>query len=221
MPSQLLAKPHAARDGAEGSAAASIRRLLLLLPALLLASGCETASQWLKGQRTAEPEPVVAGEQQPEPYLGELYALAIGDPATQAEIYADAKSRAELTPDPSTRLRYALVLATPGHSGSDASLAQHIFRELLAQPELMTTNEIALATIHLRSVEENIMLGAETNRLRSENSRAASTEEAALAQRAAAVETENRRLRESLAEAEAKLEAISSIERTIRGQNDN
>lgn len=142
-------------------------------------------------------------------------------PATQAEIYADARAAAELTPNPSTRLRYALVLATAGHSGTNPSEAQAIFRDLLARTELMTPGEIKLATIHLRSVEARIMLGAETNRLRSENTLAATTEEAAVAQRIATVEAENRRLRQSLAEAEAKLEAITSIERSIRGQADN
>jgi hypothetical protein len=93
-----------------------------------------------------------------------------------------------------------------------------MLRELLAQPELLSPGEISLATINLRQVEDRIMLGAETNRLRTENTQAASTEEAAVAQRLATIEAENRRLRHDLEEAEAKLEAISSIEREIREQ---
>jgi hypothetical protein len=82
----------------------------------------------------------------------------------------------------------------------------------------MSPGEISLATISLRQVEEQIMLGTETSRLRSENTRAASTEDAAVAQRLATVEAENRRLRQNLAEAEGKLEAITSIEKAIREQ---
>ena len=67
---------------------------------------------------------------------------------------------AELTPNHSTRLRYALVMATPGHPGSDPAQAQHVFRELLAQTELMTPGEISLTTIHLKEVESRIMLAA-------------------------------------------------------------
>ncbi|MDH4048418.1 MAG: hypothetical protein OEW68_09680 [Gammaproteobacteria bacterium] len=189
---------------------------LLVIAALM--SGCTQASNWLKGRRTADAEPVILGAPETNQYISEIYELVSGDPATQAEIYADSRAAAQLTPDPSTRLRFALVLATPGHSESSPDEAQTLLRDLLSQKELMTPGEISLATISLRQVEERIMLGAETNRLRSENNRAATTEEAAVTQRIASVEAENRRLRQSLAEAEEKLEAITSIERAIREQ---
>jgi hypothetical protein len=187
-----------------------------------MASGCAQTKDWLTGKRTAKAtENVILGAPQADRYIQEMYQLASGDPATQAEIYADAESAAKLTPGPSTRLRYALILATPGHSASNPQEAQSLFRELLSQPELMTPSETALATIHLKSVEAQIVLGAETRRLRSENSRAATTEEQAIAQRIASVESENRQLRRSLEEAEQKLEAITSIERSIREQSEN
>ncbi|HSD70327.1 MAG TPA: hypothetical protein VLB07_12280 [Woeseiaceae bacterium] len=192
--------------------------LLAVALATALTAGCTQTKNWLQGRKTADAEPVILGAPETNQYINEIYRLVSGDPATQAEIYADSSAAAQLTPDPSTRLRFALVLATPGHAGADPAAAQTILRELLAQQELMTPGEISLATISLRQVEEQIMLGAETNRLRSENSRAASTEEAAVAQRMADIEAENRRLRESLTEAEAKLEAITSIERSIREQ---
>ncbi len=148
-----------------------------------------------------------------------MYRLAGGDPATQAEIFTDAESAATLTPGTSTQLRYALILASPGHSESDSAAAQRILREILSQQELMTPAEISLATIYLKDVETRIVLDSEVRRLRSENNRAASTEAAAINQRLARIEAENRQLRESLAEAEAKLEAITSIERSIREQS--
>lgn len=185
---------------------------------VVLTAGCSQTKNWLQGRKTADAEPAILGTPESDQYISEIYRLVSGDPATQAEIFADASSAATLTPDPSTRLRFALVLATPGHSGADPDAAQIIFRDLLSQQELMTPGEISLATVSLRQVEERIMLAAETNRLRSENTRAASTEEDAVAQRMAEVEAENRRLRESLSEAEAKLEAITSIERSIREQ---
>jgi len=185
-------------------------------------TGCADMKGWLTGKRTATPgESVILGAPEADQYVKEMYELAAGDPATQAEIYADAESAATLTPGPSTRLRYALVLATPGHSASNPQEAQSIFRDLLAETELMTPSETALATIHLKSVEERIVLGAETRRLRSEHDRAATTEEQAVAQRIARVESENKQLRRSLEEAEQKLDAITSIERSIREQTDN
>ena len=199
-----------------------VKNIVALAAVGAMTLGCAQTKDWLTGRRTAEAtEPIILGAPEADQYIQDMYELASGDPATQAEIFADAESAAKLTPDPSTRLRYALVLATPGHSGSDPQNAQGILRALLTQPELMTPAETALATIHLTFVEEQIVLGAETRRLRSENLRAATTEEQAIAQRIARVESENRQLRRSLEEAEQKLEAITSIERSIREQNEN
>ena len=187
-----------------------------------MTAGCAQTKGWLTGKRTAKAtDSVILGAPEADQYIQEMYQLTSGDPATQAEIYADAESAAKLTPGPTTRLRYALVLATPGHSESNAREAQSVFRELLSRTELMTPTEIALASVHLKSVEQQIVLGAETNRLRSANTRAAATEEEAIAQRIATVESENRQLRRSLEEAEQKLEALSSIERSIREQTEN
>jgi len=186
----------------------------------VLLSGCETTQRWLQGRQTAEPtEPIILGAPDANSYLTELYSLAEGDPAMQAEIYADAESEATLTPGTQTQLRYALILAAVGHGGSDPVKAQSLLRELLAQPELMTSAEVSLATIFLKDVEARIVLDNETRRLRAEYQRAASTEGAAVARRIAQIENENRQLRDSLAEAEAKLEAITSIERSIREQS--
>ena len=199
-------------------------RIRIIAVALLLAgltAGCESASNWLKGRKTYDAEPIVLGAPDSDTYVDELYLLVTGDPATQAEIYADAKAGAELAPDPETRLRYALVLATPGHAETNELESQSLLRELLSQTELLSPVEISLATIHLSEVEERLVLGAETRRLRLESSQAATTEDAAVAQRIATVEAENRQLRNSLAEAEDKLEAISSIERSIRDQPDS
>ncbi|MBT5219930.1 MAG: hypothetical protein HOI35_07580 [Woeseia sp.] len=196
-----------------------LRVVCITILVALTASGCETTSDWLKGRRTAEADDsVILGAPEINSYLTELHSLVSGDPATQAEIFADSEAAAQLTPGTSTRLRFALVLATPGHSESDGIKAQSMLRELLAQIELMTNSEIALATIILKDVEARTVLDNEARRLRSENSRAAKTEEAAIVRRINRVETENRRLRESLADAEAKLEAITTIERSIREQ---
>lgn len=188
---------------------------------LVLATACAPVRGWLQSERGENPPTAVAGEDAPGPYVQEMYEIASSDPARQAEIYADASAAAALTPDPMSRLRFALVLATPGHAGSDPEQAQTMLRELLAEPELLTPTERSLAVIHLREVEERLVLGNEARRLRDENSRAERTEEAAIAQRIAAVEAENRQLRQSLAEAEQKLEAITNIERSIREQSDN
>ena len=183
-------------------------------------AGCTQTTDWLKGRRTAKADdPVILGAPEADVYLTELYDLAAGDPATQAEIFADADAGATLTPGPNTSLRLALVLATPGHAESNPEEAERLLREVLTQTELLTPVEISLATIHLNNVERLIVANAEARRLRASTSRAARTEEQAISQRLASVEAENRQLRRNLEEAEAKLEAITSIERSIREQD--
>ncbi|MGB5578840.1 MAG: hypothetical protein WBM88_15630, partial [Woeseiaceae bacterium] len=108
--------------------------------------------------------------------------------------------------------------ATPGHPESNPVEAERLLREVLAQTELLTPAEISLATIHLNNVARFIVANAEARNLRSSSSRAAQTEEQAVSQRLSSVEAENRRLRRELEEAEDKLEAITSIERSIREQ---
>ncbi len=201
----------------------TIRISAMMIAVLALTSGCETTSTWFKGFTARQEEPIILGAPGAGSYLSDMYELAGGDPATQAEIIADAQSAARLTPSTSTNLRLALVLATPGHAGSNGIEAQSLLRALLAQPELMTPGEIALATIHLQEVEARLVLDAETRRLRSENTRTATTEEAAMeaavARRIANIEAENRRLRRSLDDAESKLDALSAIERSLREQS--
>jgi hypothetical protein len=195
------------------------RRIALITMVVTTMAGCTHASNWLKGDTMAEAEDtVILGAPEAEVYLKELYELAAGDPATQAEIFADANSAAKLTPGPNTTLRFAMVLATPGHPESNPEQAQSLLRELLARSQLLTPAELSLATIHLNNVERFIVANAEARRLRASSSRAARTEEQAISQRLSSVEAENRRLRRDLEAAEDKLEAITSIERSIREQ---
>lgn len=207
----------------EESLTTSVKRLIAATLIAAALSGCTQTRGWLDSVRgtdsaTAD-EQVLLGAPAADAYLEELSDLSSDDPALQAEIFADSQAGAQLTPNPSTRLRYALVLATPGHPESDPQQAQSILRELMAQPALMTPSEVALATIYLKSTEELILLSSETRRLRASSDRAQRTEAAAINQRLATVEAENRRLRQDLEAAEDKLEAITSIERSIRDQD--
>lgn len=204
-----------------------LKRTILLTAVVAASAGltaCGSSSSWLDNARSrnddVRAEPVSPGAPNADDYLRELDRLATGDPATQAEIFADAASAAKLTPGPSTNLRLALVLATPGHSETDLDRAQSLLRELLTQAPLMTPSEIALAHIYLNAVEERLVAEAENRRLRvASQSRVDRTEEQALSQRLATLEAENRRLRSELSDAEDKLEAITSIERSIREQS--
>lgn len=196
-----------------------IHRIVLITLIVAAMVGCAQSKDWLQGSRTVEAdEPIILGAPEADVYLKELYKLAAGDPATQAEIFADAESAATLTPDANTTLRLALVLATPGHVESNPEKAQTLLREILAQSQLLTPAEIALATIHLNNVESLIVADAEARRLRAASSQAVRTEEEAISRRLSQVEADNRELRRQLKAAEDKLQAITTIERSIREQ---
>ena len=197
------------------------RIAVTLLIVSLLGACAQTKHVMASMGRSSEPsdDAVILGAPDAEHYLSEIYALSSGTPKNQAEIYADAKSESTLTPGPQTHLRYALVLATPGHAGFSPEMAQTLLRDVLLQESIMTPAEVSLATIHLKSVERQIALSSEARRAMASSSMAATSEEAANRQRSAELEAENRRLREELTATEEKLDAITSIERSIRDQD--
>jgi hypothetical protein len=149
------------------------------------------------------------------PILEMMSALPQGDPAHQAEVFQSAKDAAELTPTTSNRLKYALALAIPGHSGSDPVAAQRQLAELLATPQTLQPVERLLAMIELRQVDQRLVLQAENTRLRTDEPRDYRDKLAAVNRRLAAESDENAHLRKALEEARAKLEAVTHIERSI------
>ena len=150
------------------------------------------------------------------PVLELMSSLPQGDPARQAELFQQAKDAAELSPTTSNKLRYALALATPGHSGADPVAAQRQLSELLARPETLLPIERMLANVELKEVEQQLILLADTKRLRDEAARDSHDDRlATINRRLAAENDENARLRKALDEARAKLEAVTHIERSI------
>jgi hypothetical protein len=144
-----------------------------------------------------------------------LQKLVQGAPAEQAEIIAAAQRDYETAPTPSRQLRFALVLANPGHPATDLPRAQKLLRELMATPEMLLSGERALAFLELQQIDDHLTLEAENRRLQGDAARA-NTERLGTVNRRLLVETdENTRLRKELEEARAKLDAIANIERSL------
>jgi len=155
------------------------------------------------------------------PDLEMMRMLPAGDPARQAEIFESAKDAAALSPTTSNRLKYALALATPGHTGSDPVAAQRQLSELLATPETLLPVERLLAMVELQDVDQRLVLLEENKQLREEAPRESRDKLLAINRRLSAESDENVRLRKALDEAQAKLDAVTHIERSIdaRGAN--
>ena len=147
-------------------------------------------------------------------YLDTCLKVARGTPAEQAEVLATVSNDYHAAPAPSKVLRYAMVLSTPGHAGSDPVVAQRLLREVLASPETLLPAERALAFLQLQQVERQQSLQADVRRLQTGAERTANERIAQLTRRLTTESEENARLKKLLAEAQAKLDAIANIERS-------
>jgi hypothetical protein len=147
-------------------------------------------------------------------YLDVCLKLARGTPAEQAEILTNATNDYNAAPTPSRVLKYAMVLSTPGHAGTDLVVAQRLLREVLANPETLLPAERALAFLQLQQVERQQSLQADVRRLQSGAERTANERITQLTRRLTTESDENTRLKKALADAQAKLDAIANIERS-------
>jgi len=147
-------------------------------------------------------------------YLDVCLRLARGTPAEQAEILANANNDYSAAPTPSRVLRYAMILSTPGHAGYDPVGAQRLLHEVLASPETLLPAERALAFLQLQQVERQQSLQADVRRLQLNAERTANDRIAQLTRRLTTESEENTRLKKALADAQAKLDAIATIERS-------
>lgn len=190
-----------------------------LVVALLL-SACAATDLLSRSQpRATEPTPVVdrtaAAATVITNYLDGLQKLLTSPPAEQAEIVAAAQREFDLAPTPSHQLRYALILATPGHAATDQPRAQRLLRELMASPAALLPAERALAFLEMQKVDAQVTLTAENKRLQAAATRTQADKSSALSKRLQAEQDENTRLRKELDAAQAKLDAISDIERSL------
>jgi hypothetical protein len=149
-------------------------------------------------------------------YLELMRGLIEGDALTQAEIFGDVADAADFAPTTTNRLKYALALATPGHPGSDATLAEQRLSALLASADALLPEERMLVTIHLREVEQRLILDAAAAQLRSDSASALEQQNLESAAELRAALAENRRLRAELDDATQKLSALAAIEQSIR-----
>jgi hypothetical protein len=147
--------------------------------------------------------------------LEQLRHLAQAMPAQQAEIVATAQREFELAPTPAHQLRYAMMLSLPGHPAADPGKAQQLLRTLVARPESLPPPQFALAAIQLQQVDQRLAASTDTQRLQANVERSDREHSATLNKRLQSEVDENMRLRKELDEAQAKLDAIANIERSL------
>lgn len=149
-------------------------------------------------------------------YLQTLRSLIEGDSVVQADVFRDVRAAADVSPTTTNRLMLALALATPTHPASNDAEAAALLNDLLASSAALLPEEHVLALIHLKDVEQRLILDAEAERLQRATAAATAQRNDRNAQQLQAALEENRQLRSALDEARAKLDAITNIERSIR-----
>jgi hypothetical protein len=186
-------------------------RFLAFLVAASLLAGCKSVDDWsgLKRRKDTTPVALTDDGQIVANYLQTLDRLGRGGTAEQAEII-EATRNAYLSTQ--KRLRYAFVLAVPGHAASDPAGARALLGEALATPETMLPSERALADLMVRDLDARLSLTRENETLRSGTSAQDDNRIADLNRRLQAETAEKDRLRRELERAEAKLEAIATLE---------
>jgi hypothetical protein len=151
-----------------------------------------------------------------EVYLQTMRDLIEGDAVLQADVFRNAEAGALFEPTTTNRLNYALALATPGHPSANAPEAQRLLAEVLAAGDTLLPEERVLAVVHLKEVEQRLILDAQAQSLQQAAAAATSEQNNQAAERLRVALEDNRRLRVELDEAREKLDAITNIERSIR-----
>ena len=189
-------------------------RFIAVLVALCLVSGCKSVDDWsgLKKRKDTTPVTHTDDGQVIAGYLATLDRLGRGGAAEQAEIIESTRNAYVAEPSTQKRLRYAFVLAVPGHAASDPVGARTLLGEALATPETVLPSGRALGDLVVRDLDARLSLTRENETLRSGSTPQEDNRIADLNRRLQAESAENDRLRRELERAEAKLEAIATLE---------
>ena len=185
--------------------------LLLLITFSMFLAGCET---WSGLFDPPAPEPVVIEAPASKPYLDLLSTLVTSDPAEQNQIYAGMRMNLEADPSASNQLKYALVLAAPGHANSDAAAAQRIFSTLLAESDGLKPVELDIIRISMAYSQQWQNVIAAQDGL-SQQLASKDTQQQARDKQIQELQGAVAALRKQLKDAEEKLDAIANIERQM------
>ncbi|MEX2150299.1 MAG: hypothetical protein WD793_08780 [Steroidobacteraceae bacterium] len=191
--------------------------LISALLACALAAGCTSVDDWAGKKRAdSEQAPAIDDGQMVADYLATLDRLGRSGAAEQAEILE--ATRTAYLGDPSTRnrLRYAFVLAVPGHGATDSVGARRLLGESLATPETLLESERTLAALMVRELDVRLALAQEIANLREHTTAEERDSVASLNRRLQQETAEKDRLRHELEEARKKLEAIATLEGSDR-----
>jgi hypothetical protein len=193
-------------------------RCAFLCLALSALAACDATAP-LRTPRTAAP---TAQETGVGAYLDTLNRLANGNAAQQADVFYEIERDYTSAPTTASSLRYAMALVTVGHPSANLAEGKKLLERLLANPERLTPGEKNLAAFLVKDADARLQLEAEVRRLAAtvdERTRGQANLGSRLQSQVQAQAEEIVRLRRQLDEAQQKLDAIKSIEKSIIERN--
>ena len=193
---------------------ATVPGIVLYLLSFGSLSGCATLGGHSNAMHNTGPDDSASQVPALSAHLDALQHLIEGQPSDQAALLAQAQKDFEVTPSPEHQLRYALLLAAPGHGGTNPGRAEQLLQPLVTLPPgTLAPSEQALAIVELQDVQRALLLAADNQRLQELTERNEHDRAVANSRRLQQEVDENAKLRKDLEEARAKLDAIANIER--------
>ena len=193
-------------------------RIVALLCAVFVLVGCDTIAP-TRTSHTAAPSAQDPGIGD---YLDTLNLLANGNAAQQADVFYKVERDYTSSPTTASSVRYAAALVTAGHPSANLAEGKKMLERLLANPERLTPSEKNLVSYLVKDADARLQLQAEVRRLAAtvdERTRGQANLGSRLQSQVQAQAEEITRLRRQLDEAQQKLDAIKSIEKSIIERN--
>jgi hypothetical protein len=191
-------------------------RSTLTCIALAVLAGCGTTTPTTRATTPLAQETGVGT------YLDTMNRLANGNTAQQADVFYEVEREYTGSPTTASSLRYAAALVTAGHPAANLAEGKKLLERLLANPERLTPGEKNLAAFLVKDADARLQLQAEIRRLAAtvdERTRGQANLGSRLQSQVQAQAEEITRLRKQLEEAQQKLDAIKSIEKSILERN--
>jgi DNA repair exonuclease SbcCD ATPase subunit len=144
--------------------------------------------------------------------------LANGNPAQQADIFYEVERDYTSAPTTASTLRYGAALVTAGHPAANLVEGKKLLERLLANAERLTPAEKSLAAFLVKDADARLQLQAEVRRLAAtvdERARGQANLGTRLQSQVQAQGEEIARLRKQLEDAQQKLDAIKSMEKSF------
>jgi hypothetical protein len=192
----------------------TIGRFAIVLMTAVVVTALSNCGTLAPDASPPKPAPFTGSDAGVATYLETLNRLANSDPAQQADVFYEVERAYTAAPTTANTLRHAIALVTPGHPSSNLAEGKKLLEQLLATPERLVPAERNLAAFLVKDADIRLQLQADIRRL------TATVDERTRGQvgsdkRSQSQAEEIAKLKHALQDAQHKLDAIISTEKSL------